>query len=320
MAIIGKNIQEAGTFLKEGKLVAIPTETVYGLAANALDEDAVLSIFEVKKRPHFDPLIVHIANMADIKDYIIDFPEIALKLAEKFWPGSLTLLLPKSRLIPDLVTAGSKFVGIRIPNHSLTLELLNSLQFPLAAPSANPFGYISPTNPQHVADQLGDSIEYILDGGECSVGIESTIIGFEEDLPVVMRLGGISIDEIEKVAGPVKLQLNQSSDPIAPGQLKSHYSPKKDFFAGDLEILLAEKSVSNAGVISFSKKYEAENISQNWILSPSEDIHEAARNLFRIMREADESEVGIICAEYVPEEGLGLAINDRIRRAAANID
>ena len=320
MAITGKNIQEAGAFLKEGKLVAIPTETVYGLAANALDEDAVLSIFEAKKRPHFDPLIVHIANMADIKDYIIDFPELALKLAEKFWPGSLTLLLPKSSLIPDLVTAGSKFVGIRIPNHPLTLQLLNSLQFPLAAPSANPFGYISPTNPQHVADQLGDSIEYILDGGECSVGIESTIIGFEDDFPVVMRLGGISIDEIEKVAGPVKLQLNQSSDPIAPGQLKSHYSPKKNFFAGDLEIFLADKSVSNAGVISFTRKYEAENISKNWILSPSGNINEAARNLFRVMREADESGVGTIYAEYVPEEGLGLAINDRIKRASANIE
>ena len=152
------------------------------------------------------------------------------------------------------------------------------------------------------------------------MGIESTIIGFEDDLPVVMRLGGISIDEIEKVAGHVKLQLNQSSDPISPGQLKSHYSPKKLFFAGNLEVLLAEKSISNAGVISFTKKYEAKNITQNWRLSPSGDIHEAARNLFRIMREADESGVGTIYSEYVPEEGLGLAINDRIKRASANIE
>jgi len=191
MALIGKDLDHAAVLLKEGKLVAIPTETVYGLAGNALNEDAVLSIFEVKERPQFNPIIVHARDLEQIQDFVEDIPAPARRLAETLWPGPLTILLPRQTdIIPDIVTAGSQMVAVRIPQHPMTLELLNKLEFPLAAPSANPFGYISPTTPQHVAHQLGDKISYILDGGPTKIGVESTIVTFEGDQVVVLRLGG----------------------------------------------------------------------------------------------------------------------------------
>nr|WP_310590383.1 L-threonylcarbamoyladenylate synthase [Dyadobacter sp. NIV53] len=230
MAIIDNDVQLAKQFLLKGQLVAIPTETVYGLAGNALDEKSVLSIFEVKNRPSFDPLIIHTDSLDKLKNYVTDLPASARNLAIAFWPGPLTLLLPKKSIIPDLVTSGLDHVAVRIPNHPLTLELLRQLEFPLAAPSANPFGYISPTKSEHVNAQLGEKIPYILDGGECGVGIESTIVGFVNDIPTVYRLGGLAIDEIENIVGKVNVLPHSSSNPQAPGMLKSHYAPRKPFF------------------------------------------------------------------------------------------
>ena len=213
---------------------------MYGLAANALDEKAVQSIFRVKNRPVFNPLIVHVKDAEQFSKYASEVPAICLKLAKAFSPGPITFVLPKRNVIPDHTTGGGNSVALRIPHHPLTLELLNQLHFPLAAPSANPSGYISPVSAQHVFDQLAGKIPYILDGGDCPVGIESTVITFEKEKVVVLRLGGLGIEDIERVAGKVALQINQSSNPSSPGQLKSHYAPKTPFLLGDAAKLISE--------------------------------------------------------------------------------
>jgi L-threonylcarbamoyladenylate synthase len=241
-------------------------------------------------------------------------PEKAIILAEKFWPGPLTLVLKKKSIIPDLITAGMDTVGIRCPNHKLTRELLAKLPFPLAAPSANPFGYVSPTTANHVDEQLGDKISYILDGGACPIGIESTIIGFEESGPVVYRLGGLSLEEIEATIGEVILQSHSTSNPKAPGQLKSHYAPGKKVILGNIEELLEEYDHKEIAVLSFSKNF---NTPFQLVLSPSGKIDEAAQNLFTALRTLDKMPVKIILTELVPGTGLGRAINDRLKRAAA---
>ena len=313
---IGKDIQKAAELLLAGEVVAMPTETVYGLAANAISETAVVKIFEAKDRPFFDPLIVHIKSTDDPAKYASYIPDIAKKLMDHFWPGPLTLVLPKKDLIPSIVTAGQDTVGLRMPSLYMTQQLLEILPFPLAAPSANPFGYISPTTAQHVFDQLQDKIPYILDGGPCMVGVESTIIGFDGDEPVVYRLGGTSIEDIEAITGKIRLQINQSSNPSAPGQLKSHYAPGKPIVTGDIEKLIHLHPNKKIAVISFQKAWHGENILHNWILSENGNLKEAAVNLFKALREADQSDADIILAEVFPKEGLGRAINDRLKRAS----
>ena len=314
MAIIGNDINSAKKILEQGDLVAIPTETVYGLAANALNEYAVAKIFETKNRPYFDPIIVHVSSLSSVQSYVHFIPEKAQQLAEKFWPGPLTILLSKKDIIPDLVTAGLETVGIRCPDHPLTLTLLNSINFPLAAPSANPFGYVSPTEPQHVMDQLGEQIPYILDGGVCSVGIESTIIGFEDQQPVIYRMGGLSQEQIETEIGPVSVKTHSSSNPKAPGQLKTHYAPGKKVIIGEIETNCSTYKQANVGILSFQKDYEAE---YQYILSPSGDLNIAAQRFFKGLRTLDKMPIDIILTEFVPDYGLGRAINDKLRRAAS---
>ncbi|MCZ8021791.1 MAG: L-threonylcarbamoyladenylate synthase [Cyclobacteriaceae bacterium] len=312
MATIGTDVSLAVSYLQKDELVAIPTETVYGLAGNAFSAKAVTAIFETKNRPTFDPLIVHVANVDQIKDLVLDVSLPARKLIKAFWPGPLTILLPKSSRIPDLVTSGSALVGLRCPAHPLTRQVLQQLPFPLAAPSANPFGYISPTKPEHVEKQLGDKIPYILDGGISGIGLESTIVGFDKDQAIVYRLGGLSTDEIEKVIGKVKIELNVSSNPKAPGQLKSHYAPSKKFLIKEeKDFNLPQNKI---GVLSFKNDYQ---FPIQKILSPSGNLAEAAANLFTYMRALDESTVDEIWTELVPDIGLGKAINDRLQRAAA---
>jgi L-threonylcarbamoyladenylate synthase len=319
MAEIGKDIELAKSFLEKGELVGIPTETVYGLAGNALDPEAVALIFETKNRPSFDPLILHTSSLERVNDFVLEFPEKLNFLAEKFWPGPLTLLLPRKPLVPDLVTSGLDRVAVRVPQHALTLELLENLSFPLAAPSANPFGYISPTSPAHVDAQLGDKIPYILDGGPCAVGLESTIVGMEDDEVTIYRLGGLEISGIERVVGQVKIKDHSSSNPAAPGQLASHYAPRKPFLLGDLRQLISEFSANSRefAVLSFSDSFSEVDRSKQVALSLSGDLHEAAKNLFSAMRHLDETSADVILAELMPESGLGRAINDRLRRAAA---
>jgi L-threonylcarbamoyladenylate synthase len=310
---IGTDLHEAACLLQGGSLVAIPTETVYGLAANAFDEAAVLRIFAAKDRPSFDPLIVHIGRPEDIHRVARELPLHAKALMAAFWPGPLTLLLPKCAEVPDLVTSGLDTVGVRMPAHPMTLELLRTLPFPLAAPSANPFGYVSPTTAQHVADQLGARVPYILDGGPCAVGVESTIIGWVDGRWQLYRPGGIATEAIAAITGPLTV-VPAAAKPHAPGMLDSHYAPRKPLYRGDVESLLKRFAGRSVGVISFQREYLAYRCE---VLSEQGDLAEAARHLFAVLREMDNSECSVIVAEEFPEEGLGRAINDRLRRASA---
>jgi L-threonylcarbamoyladenylate synthase len=316
-AEIGTDLEKARKILAEGDLVSIPTETVYGLAGNAFDQEAVLKIFKVKNRPTFDPLIVHTYSFEKIFDFVEEVPERAQVLIKKFWPGPLTLLLKKTDKISDLVTSGSELVAIRVPNHPLTLELLKGLDFPLAAPSANPFGYVSPTSAVHVNDQLGKKIRYILDGGSSNIGIESTIVGFENDETWIYRLGGISLEDIEKEVGKVNVR-QSSSKPSAPGMLTSHYAPLKKVVLGWNDRLLNEYQLNEIGALNFktiNSKLPAHN---QLVLSEKGSMNEAAKNLFSCLRQLDKLDIRIIVAERVPDKGLGRAINDRLNRASAS--
>lgn len=315
---IGTDIGVAANELRQGACVGIPTETVYGLAANALNPAAVVQIFDIKKRPSFDPLIVHISDISSVLTYATEFPAPLKALAECFWPGPLTILLPKRENIPDLVTSGLERVALRVPAHPLAQALLRALDFPLAAPSANPFGYISPTTAQHVADQLQGAIPYILDGGACNIGVESTIVGWENDTVTVYRLGGMALEEIEAVAGKVAVQLNQSSNPAAPGMLKSHYAPRKPLFLNNIAENVERFANKKIAVLSFRPIETLAPSVLSVFLSEKGDPAEAAQHLFAALRALDASDAEVILAETLPEEGLGRAVNDRLRRAAVH--
>jgi len=316
-AMIGTDVQRAADLLRNGQVIGIPTETVYGLAGNALDAVAVSQIFAVKNRPSFDPLIIHTSSLDRIDQYVTEFPTALRQLAEAFMPGPLTLLLPRKSIIPDLVTAGMPRVAVRLPSHSLTRSLLAQLDFPLAAPSANPFGYISPTTAQHVAQQLGDRIPYILDGGPCQIGVESTIVGMEKERPTVFRQGGIAVEDMEKVIGSIDLRPHSTSNPAAPGMLASHYAPRVPVVHEVPETLLTNYSANRIGLLRFRKKWQDIPGDQQFVLSPSGDLAEAARRLFAGLRYLDSLPVDIIGVELVPNRELGRAINDRLQRAAA---
>lgn len=310
---ITSSVHEAAQVLRNGGLCAIPTETVYGLAGNAFDPETVVGIFEVKARPTFDPLIVHIAGSERLPEVATEFSPLAQQLAEAFWPGPLTLILPRAESISDLVTSGLSTVGVRVPDHPLTRELLELLPFPLAAPSANPFGYISPTTAEHVLNQLGGKIPLILDGGPCTVGIESTIVDCSGERPRILRLGGISVEEIIAVVGKVAIETHSTSNPSAPGMLTTHYAPRKPLIIGDPSMI---NQHSNKRVALLAWNQLPGNLT-GIVLSPTSNLSEAASNLFAALRELDHSDAEMIIAETVPDEGLGRAINDRLRRASA---
>ena len=326
-AEIGTDIPKSIEILRNGGLVAIPTETVYGLAANGLDEIAVASIFAAKNRPYFDPLILHIGNPNMLNQLVSNVPQNAKILMAAFWPGPLTFVLPKTPNVPDIVTAGQASVAVRMPNHPTTINLLNQIDFPLAAPSANPFGYVSPTTAAHVFDQLGAKIDYILDGGNCTVGLESTIISFmDEENPCILRLGGITKDEIEAIIGEVNENINQNSNPSAPGQLDQHYSPfckLKDLKNATVENLhnstilfyspeshICAQLIKQKEKLNFEALYFTENNTET----------QAASHLFSILRDLDAKGLSEVYFEWAPNEGLGLAINDRLKRAMAKRD
>jgi L-threonylcarbamoyladenylate synthase len=315
MTTVGKNIEIAAAILSDNDLVAIPTETVYGLAGNALSEAAVVKIYSAKDRPSFNPLIIHVPTVEAIKNYA-ELDSISQQLADAFMPGPFTLLLPKKSIIPDLVTAGSAKVAVRIPKHPLTLRLLHQLDFPLAAPSANPFGYVSPTNARHVLDGLNNRVDYILDGGPCEVGVESTIAEVINGQIILHRLGAVTAEEMEAVTGlKVKPKISEQVD--APGQLKSHYATKTPLYLGDIPTLLKQYAHKHVATISFCKSYEGLVSGHQYILSPKCNINEAAQHLFSVMRSIDEFSFDLIIAERFPDRGLGRAINDRLERAQA---
>lgn len=317
VAKIGTSIDLAVQWLQKD-LIAIPTETVYGLAANALSESLVLKIFEVKKRPSFDPLIVHTSSIDRVYEYCTEFPEPLKHLAEAIWPGPLTLLLNKKPIIPDITTSGLSKVGMRIPAHPLTLKLLHVLDFPLAAPSANPFGYISPTKSEHVQHQLGSEVPYILDGGDCNIGIESTIVGMEGHDICVYRLGGASVQEIESIVGKVKVKVMGGSNPLAPGMLDVHYAPRKSLFVFN-SIDEGLKKFGNrkiTAILPQKPDVMPENINTLW-LSDNGNVKQMAQRLFHTLRIADQSDADLIITQWVPQIGLGHAINDRLKRASS---
>lgn len=316
MSFVSRDVKRAAKYLSNDQLVAIPTETVYGLAGNAFSEKAVKSIFEVKQRPFFNPLIVHTHSIEEVERFVTSLSKKARALAEAFWPGSLTLVLEKKAVIPNLITAGKNTVAVRIPNHKVTLELLRILPFPLAAPSANPFGSISPTQSSHVENYFSDQIPMVLEGGACSNGLESTIIGFENEEPIVYRLGSISLEEVEAVVGTVKLNNISKSSPTAPGMLLRHYAPKTPTVLVE-NVLKALEDYENkkVGVITYFSDFSDRDNVHCIVLSESKDMKQAGAKLYSSLHQLDEMDVDVILAERFPDSGLGKSINDRLFRA-----
>ncbi|WP_288954805.1 L-threonylcarbamoyladenylate synthase [uncultured Polaribacter sp.] len=315
MSIISKDIQKAVQLLSNEELVAIPTETVYGLAGNIFSEKAIKSIFSTKKRPFFNPLIVHIPSVEVLDNIVNHIPNKAKLLADAFWPGSMTLVLKKKSKIPDLITAGKDTVAVRIPNHPLTLNLLENLKFPLAAPSANPFGSISPTKPEHVARYFKNDIEMVLDGGACTNGIESTIIGFEDDEPIIYRLGALALEEIEAVIGKITVKNKKEHKPDAPGMLARHYAPStRTFLVDDVALEVKKHPNKKVGVLVFYQSLNNDALTEI-ILSKKKSLQEAATNLYSSLHELDLQNLDIIIAERFPNNDLGKSINDRLQRA-----
>ena len=317
MTQISTDIEVAKEILQADELVAIPTETVYGLAANAFSESAVKKIFALKKRPSFNPLIVHISSISDLDKIACNIPPIALQLADAFWPGPLTLLLEKRDIIPDCVTAGNNRVAVRIPNHPLTLKLLSQLPFPVAAPSANPFMSISPTKPEHVKKYFDGKLKFILDGGSCQEGIESTIIGFENNQAVLYREGSCTIAEIEKITGKLLMAKSNSKTLAAPGMLKKHYAPATPLIVTSNYRKELEKHLNKkVGVLTFNVvKTKLPNTVYS-SLSENDSLKEAAANLYAKLIDLDTMNLDLIIALYVPNKGIGSAINDRLNRAS----
>jgi L-threonylcarbamoyladenylate synthase len=303
--------------LNRGELVGIPTETVYGLAANIYNENALSRIFETKKRPSNNPLIVHVSSIEEAKSLVIAFPPKAEILAKHFWPGSLTLILPKNDQISPIISAHQATVAIRVPNHASTLELLSQLDFPLAAPSANPYNRISPTSAAHVEGYF-PSI-YTLDGGPCESGLESTIVGFEGEEVILLRHGAISIEELEAVVGKIGNRTDEEGRPISPGLHKKHYSPTCDLIVSTEPLfLLSAIQHKKVAILWFQEvKIWSEKVEVNLILSPEGNLEEAAQHLFSYLHQLEKSGVDLIIAERLPDKGLGRTLNDRLDRAAS---
>ena len=307
--------EDAARILQNGGIVAIPTETVYGLAGNAYDAKALAKIFEAKKRPHFDPLIVHIAALEELSHVASEIPEMAKKLAEAYWPGPLTLVLPKTERIPELATSGLPTVAVRFPSHPIAQQIIRLAKVPLAAPSANLFQHVSPTSAEHVAEQLGELIDGIVDGGPCGVGVESTIVAFTEKTPVILRPGGITPEMIQKVTGSVSIRESKSNPKgpmLAPGMIDRHYRPQVPLFYGELP----QNAKLPSGTVRIAFGHQTSAIPPTLNLSESGDVKEAAANLYAFKRLLDKAENRLILVDPIPNEGVGIACNDRLKRAA----
>ena len=309
------DIHKAAAIIKSGGLVAFPTETVYGLGANALNPLSVAKIFEAKKRPFFDPLIVHIADIKDLKKLVINIPKPAQKLIDHFWPGPLTIIFKKSKIVPDLVTAGFNTVAVRMPDHPIALKLIKTSQCPIAAPSANPFGRLSPTQASHVRKYLSKEVDLIIDGGKCKKGLESTIVDTTQTPLIIRRVGALPIEDIQKIIGNVSF-MNSNKETLAPGEMPSHYAPRTKL------ILLKEndsfpKPKKGFGYLIYDSR---ETMLKNWphvkSLSPKGNLLEAAANLFSSLHELDDQGLDIIYVKTLPPQGIGIAIMDRLTKAA----
>ncbi|MEM6823214.1 MAG: L-threonylcarbamoyladenylate synthase [Verrucomicrobiota bacterium] len=309
-----ESIQLAVEQLKLGHCIGFPTETVYGLAGDGLNEAAIAQVFDIKQRPSFDPLIFHISEQQDLYVLASEVPDDARKLIDAFWPGPMTLILPKQPDIPDLATSGLPTVAIRCPEHEVAQKVLTLFGGPIVAPSANRFGRISPTTAHAVREELGERLEFILDGGPCGRGIESTIIDCSSDSPKIARLGSLAKEDVEKIVGPVEI-VSSNGPPSAPGMLKSHYAPKTTMYLAKDPFQSQMLATSNhVYIVLKNTGIPHQNVLE---LSGGEDLMEAARRLFALMREADVRKCQSIIAFPVPEDGLGRAINDRLVKAAS---
>jgi L-threonylcarbamoyladenylate synthase len=326
-----EDIEEAACAIKAGKLTAFPTETVYGLGGDAFNPLALAKIFEAKQRPHFDPLIVHIASIKGLKS-LVDFSQIDKTVREKleklidaFWPGPLTFILPKKNEVPDLATSGLPTVAVRFPDHPVALKLIELSTGAIAAPSANPFGYLSPTKAEHVAAQLGDRVDYIIDGGAVRVGVESTVLDMSGTKVRLLRPGGLAKESIEDCIGSIDIHRGENHLPNSPGLLKSHYAPKTSLELYDHENMMKLKNRPNEAFVFFDKQnsefwLSAQSGNQKpsiHVLSEEGNLNEAAANLFSLLHKLDQDSLKAIHIEKVPNEGLGLAINDRLFKARA---
>jgi L-threonylcarbamoyladenylate synthase len=327
-------IRQAADVIQRCGLVAFPTETVYGLGANALDEEAVAKIFHAKGRPSNDPLIVHVASVDDMKLIAADVPPIVEKLAAQFSPGPLTFVLPKLPHVPASVTAGLDSVAVRVPSHPVALALIRASGVPIAAPSANRFGHTSPTTAQHVMDDLNGRIDMILDGGATSVGVESTVLDVTREPAMILRPGGVSREAIEKVVGAVELRNNRpNSDDeaqVSPGLLGKHYTPNAELILckgendSALEKLLglvqqAQAQGRSVGLLLANEDMTSFESCVPYPLGSSTDLESIARNLYAGMRALDDQGVNLILTRDFGKQGLGLAIHDRLLRAASQI-
>ncbi len=318
-----KTIAEAAQLLRAGKLVAFPTETVYGLGANALDGAAVARIFAAKGRPQFNPLIVHVADMAAVEE-LVELNDMARVVAQNFWPAPLTMILPRRKdcAVNELCSAGLPTLAVRIPAHKVAQALLNAAGVPIAAPSANTSGQISPTTPLHVIESLGDKVDMILAGGACEVGLESTVLDLSGDTPVVLRPGGITAEQIAQILDcDVPYDLGDHGAPKSPGQLLKHYAPSvpvrlKAIDVEKGEALLSFGSDKFMGIRGGGAAKDLPDTA-HFNLSESGDLYEAAANLFAMLHALDRPEHKSIAVMNIPDTGLGIAINDRLRRAAS---
>ena len=300
--MITRDIEKAANSLRSGDLIGLPTETVYGLAANAFDESAVLKIFELKQRPLHNPLILHTNSLHRIREFVTSIPPLAIEVANKFWPGPLTILLPKSSKVSDVVTAGSALVAVRIPNHPMALALLEQLEFPLAAPSANPYQRISPTTALQVYEYFGESIDCILDGGPCDCGLESTILGFENNRIVVYRLGAITIEILQENFGEISFKTSERTGIRTSGMDKCHYAPRtKLVVVKDCQTYKEQHPHMNIGVLDFKKS----------------NMTDIARSYYQQLYEMDKKGYDLIVTEYFINQDMGRVLNDKLDRAAS---
>jgi L-threonylcarbamoyladenylate synthase len=318
------DLEKAAAAIAAGFLVAFPTETVYGLGADAFNQSALARIFEAKGRPHFDPLIIHIAaletlsRVADVALINKTTAERLSVLSERLWPGPLTLILPKRKEVPDLATSALATVAIRFPSYPVAQKLIRLSTGAVAAPSANLFGRLSPTRASHVKSQLGDKVDYIIEGGKTQVGLESTVLDLSRDVPKILRQGGTEQEKIETLIGPVEISCPSHSDaPLSPGQLKSHYAPRTPLVLCKRGEMDAIPYAPDEGRLYFSHPEKGEVIAERArVLSETGNITEAAANLFDCLHELDSLSLEFIRVEEAPGRGLGEAINDRLHRAA----
>ena len=310
-----ENIIKAAEEIKRGGIVAFPTETVYGLGADCTNPLAVSKIFEAKNRPSFNPLIVHVHHAKSVDNIAYIDNDNVEKIIDKFWPGPLTIVLPKKEVIPEIVTAGHSTVAVRMPSHPVALELIELSGTSIAAPSANSFGFLSPTHAVHVEKQLGSKVNIILDGGESHVGVESTIIEFVENKVKILRPGGLALEEIKKVVPEVEYTNRVLDAPNAPGMLFHHYAPSVPIKFLD-EINLNKIDAERTGVLLFNGRKFNDAYKVKRVLTTSDNLNEAAANLFKYLHELENEDIDLILAEKVEQTGLGYAIMDRLTRAA----